>query len=97
MFVFVKDGKDQLEHVIIAESAIGHKLPVRAEIHHIDENRARLDADILPMEHLECCLPDDVRRCLNSEGFLDIQFRSNGKQAIVRKVIRHLGKPNKHV
>ena len=32
------DGKRQHEHVIVAERAIGHRLPPGAEVHHLDEN-----------------------------------------------------------
>jgi hypothetical protein len=32
------DGKQQREHRIIAERAVGHKLPGSVKIHHVDEN-----------------------------------------------------------
>jgi hypothetical protein len=38
--VYVGDGKARLEHVLIAESALGKSLPEGAEVHHINGNRS---------------------------------------------------------
>lgn len=37
---FYVDGKRKREHIIIAEKAFGGPLPLRAVVHHIDENRS---------------------------------------------------------
>lgn len=38
--VISRDGKPVMEHVAIAEKAIGKPLPPRAEVHHVDLDRA---------------------------------------------------------
>jgi HNH endonuclease len=35
-----KDGKKKMEHVSIAEKALGKPLPKGAEVHHVDGNKA---------------------------------------------------------
>jgi hypothetical protein len=40
MRVMTGDGRRVKEHIFIAERAIGHPLPRRAEVHHINKDRA---------------------------------------------------------
>lgn len=37
--ITIAPKKHQLEHIIVAEKALGRKLPKGAEVHHVDENR----------------------------------------------------------
>jgi hypothetical protein len=39
-WMFERDGRAVLRHVLIAETAIGKRLPKGAEVHHVDRNRA---------------------------------------------------------
>ncbi len=38
--VYTVNGKAIRDHVMVAEKALGHKLPLGACVHHVDENRA---------------------------------------------------------
>jgi hypothetical protein len=44
---FTVDGKNIREHLIVAERAIGHALPVGVIVHHADENRLNNSPDNL--------------------------------------------------
>ena len=37
--IVVKDGKERRAHVLVAEKALGHPLPVEAQVHHVNEDR----------------------------------------------------------
>lgn len=39
-WMFEIDGRPVLRHVLIAERALGHRLPEGAQVHHVDEDRS---------------------------------------------------------
>lgn len=72
-----RKGSTKAEHIVIAEAAMGKTLPVGAEVHHVDENKANnapSNLVICPdrayhqllhrrMRALEACGHADWRKC----------------------------------
>ncbi len=54
------NGVERLEHLVVAEKALGHSLPRKARVHHVNENRQ----DNRP-ENLVICPDDNYHKLLH--------------------------------
>lgn len=69
-----RDGKAYQEHVYLAEKALGKKLPVGAQVHHMNENKAD---NFTPFNLIIC--PDQAYHILLHKRMKDLEYAEAAK------------------
>jgi len=107
------NGRRTYEHILVAEKALGKRLPTGAVVHHVDENKSNnVPANLVVcpdeayhrlihrrMDALDACGNPDFRKCPLCEKYDDPEILShqNSHAECLRKYRRERYQRNKQV